>query len=147
MSTITEIADYLRGQEVEEEIKMNSKERVLRSMAQGVKKNKPLPAGACHFCGGYDERLIPVVMRVCLRCAKRYMNRGGALIVTKKEYTDFHCDACLNRSFHALTINPKICRYCSIGVGKVHKRGIKNNIKERKEINQEKDKLGVKKNV
>lgn len=144
MPTISEISDYLRDQDVDEDIKLKSKERVLRIMAQGVKKNEPLPSGACHFCGRHDERLIPVLLRVCLRCAKKFMARGGKLQVYKKEFIDFNCDSCLSRSFNSLSINPKICRYCSIKLGLVHKKGISSYTKQRKEINQDKVKRGIK---
>jgi len=137
--TKTEIQKYLKKKKLEEDqINEKSKDRVTGDMAEAVRDNKPLPQGRCNFCGCQEDKLIPVDMKICIRCSNKFIERGGELKVINKTNQDFHCDNCLSRCFTQFYVNPRICQKCANMVGKRHKNKMKDVVKERAKIKQEK---------
>jgi len=142
--TISEIQDFIRNQKLEEDrIEDKTKDRVTRQIAEGVKKNNPLPQGKCNLCSTESETLVPCAMKICVSCANKFIKRGGELKVISKYPQDYHCDMCLTRTFTVLYVNPKICVKCSGRIGSVHKFGTNDMQKDIQRENIEKTKSGV----
>lgn len=145
MESISEIQKWVvkHQKNEEDELPDKSKYRVTRTMAEGLKNNKPLPKGRCNFCGLETEVLYPIQMKVCLTCCNKFMKRGGQLEVIKKEMMDYWCDYCMTRTFSPLYINPRICIKCSNRIGVRHKFDGKDAKKEHARLKQYKRKEGI----
>ncbi len=120
--TASEITDFLRSQESEDPIAGKSKERVLRDMAEGVKKNKALEGGNCNICGRLSEKLLPVPMRVG-KPALEEMQRfgGGKLKIVNVMYGPYFCDKTLVKHHQTWYVNPFMCQWCANKLGTFHK--------------------------
>lgn len=113
-----------------------SQDRVLTSIAKGIRNNPGLPSGPCNLCSREMERLAPVILKVCPNCARKFNYHGGNIPVIKKEFVDCNCDFCLGRTFTAITINPHVCLYCSNKLGRKHKFDLVDMRKERVKFNK-----------
>lgn len=122
---ISKIKDWLRKQETEDEIPIKSRDRVYTKMARDIRKIKPLPGGVCNICGSHSEKLLPMTMKVCLNCAKKFMNKAGGLRVLRKDVETYYCDNCFGKAFATLTVNPMVCEKCLRRIGKFHKFNIR----------------------
>lgn len=125
METISEIQKQIAEQHVEDDIPLKSKQRVLRIIAEGIKKNNPLKKGRCANCSREEDKLIPIPMTICLRCSERFIKNSGELHVINKKNGEIICDFCLNKTFSSFYVNPKICGYCLQKVARIHKLGLK----------------------
>ncbi len=144
--TLSEIKSYIKKHHKFENetddtpIPTKSKDRVMTYIAEGVKKTlkNPLPKGACCTCARESDRLVPVVMKVCKACAKRFERVGKKIKIMRIEFSDDNCDNCLGRTFTVYHINPFICVKCSSKIGRRHKYGINDMRYERMKINARK---------
>lgn len=118
--SLHDIKSWLGKQETEDPIPTKSKDRVLRDVAMGIRKNKDLPKGACNLCMTETERLAPVLITICSNCARKIIKHGHNTRVLKREFGDYYCDKCLGRTFTKIQINPLVCQKCSLKIGKRH---------------------------
>lgn len=126
--TKSEIADYLKTIENEDEISLKAKDRVTNLMAQQIKAINPLKSGNCHICCRLSDRLLPAVMNTCKSCVTKFLKQGP---VSVKEVSPnmIYCDYCFGKSFGRYNINLKVCDYCSKRIGRRHKFQLKDTKK------------------
>ena len=124
MEDLHKIKEWLRKRETEDPIPTKSKDRVFTNLARSIRRTKPLRGGRCQLCGGYTERLIPVVMKVCKNCCRSFLKKGDGLTVLKTEFQDYYCDNCLGRTWTPITINPRVCERCSRRIYRRHRYGL-----------------------
>lgn len=102
-----------------------SRDRVLSILAKNVRKSrKPLPHGPCNLCYIFTDRLIPVSLKLCNGCFKRFNQKTGSINLLKFEWLDIYCDWCLGKVFGAFSINPMIDKKCMDRLGRKHRFGI-----------------------
>lgn len=102
------------------------KDFILDKMAVSIKRSRPLPKGRCQSCGGYYERLVPVQMKICKKCALKFFNNAGFLrVVQGPIFEEWYCDNCLGKCWMPMVVNPYICGSCSKKIGRRHQFGIK----------------------
>jgi len=122
--SVSQIEKWVRHnmRQNEDPIPKHAEGRIYRQIAEGIKRTTPLKSGVCSICGNHDDILVPVTMRVCKQCVKYIIQKSGGVNILKTEplVRDFYCDMCLNKSFTAFTINPKICQKCARKIGKTH---------------------------
>ena len=93
-------------------------------MALSIRRNEKLPSGRCQTCGYEMERLVPIQVKTCRRCANTFHNKSGYDKILKTEFLiDFYCDWCLGKTFTALSLNPYICVKCTNLLGNRHRIG------------------------
>ena len=115
------IKKWVGQQETQEEIPGKSKDRVYGDIARGIKQIKQVPKGACQLCSRASDRLVPVSLKVCKRCAERFYKRGSQLIrFLKREFILAYCESCLGKTFVLYDINPFLCIKCSTKIGRRH---------------------------
>lgn len=131
------IKDWLKQQEVDEPIASKSRDRVYTSMAKSIRNTTPLPKGACHTCGSYTERLVPVQMKVCPSCFARFLKKGGKQRILKKEIVRHYCDNCFGMTLTSILTNPLICNKCAQKIGK-HSRLNMGDLKKRRARDEKK---------
>jgi hypothetical protein len=118
---LMKIKDWIKKQETDEPIPIKSKDRVYTDLARSIKHTAPLPKGTCHLCGKDEDRLVPLIMKVCPACALKFMKKGGPMRIFRKEIVEYACDYCMGKTFVVYTLNPNICEKCSNLIGKRHK--------------------------
>ncbi len=124
------IKNWLKNKELEDEISCKSQDRVLTDQARQIRRIKPLPKGACQFCLRIADRLVPVQIKVCKRCAEKFSRSGGNIKFQKKEFILSYCEHCLGKTFVLYMINPFVCIKCTSKIGRRHQFGKKEAIKD-----------------
>ncbi len=115
------IKKWVAKQETQEEIPGKSKDRVYGDIAKGIRQIKKTPQGACQLCSRISDRLVPVSLKVCKRCAGKFNKRGSEFIrFLKREFILAYCEACLGKTFVLYHINPFVCIKCSTKIGRGH---------------------------
>lgn len=125
------IKDWLKKQEVDDPIPTKSQDRVHDAMARNIRNTTPLSKGACHTCGSFTERLVPVQMKICPSCLERFTRKGGPQRIQKREVVRYYCDNCFGMTLTSILINPLICQKCCQRIGK-HSRLNMADLKKRR---------------
>ncbi|MCH7759966.1 hypothetical protein IIA15_00975 [candidate division TA06 bacterium] len=139
--TISSIQDWLKNQEVADPVELKARDRVTRTVAEGIKANKRPDKGSCNFCSTEAERLNPIQMACCVNCVSKYMRHGKGLEILKVETKSFLCDRCFCHGFKRFFINPKICDRCLQKLGKRHKH--RRGILLRNKARQQNSRMGI----
>ena len=88
------------------------KDHLLVPIARAIARTAPLPKGRCSICGSYEERLVPIMLKICKNCARRMIS-NSQLRVVRKEMMEYYCDWCYGKTWNPLTVNPYLCQRCS----------------------------------
>jgi hypothetical protein len=141
---VVEVQDWVRKQEVEDPVGLKSRDRVSREVAEGIKSVVPSSVFKCNFCSREMGECFPVVMKVCLGCVRKFMERGGGIkVVERSVFEDWRCEYCFGRTFSPLTINPFLCKSCSKKFGDRVKGGRKDLLAGREQDRRDKVRRGV----
>ncbi len=126
MDSIWEVTRYLRKHhKPDEKIPDKSITRVLNSLARSIRRNPPLPKGACQLCVIESDKLVPIQLKICKPCAIRIFRKSDKIKLIKTDFIEYYCDNCLGKTFFTYLINPWVCGKCMNKISAKHKAGSK----------------------
>lgn len=125
VDSIREVKKYLKKyHKPDEPIPAKSRDRVLRGLARGIRRNPKLQENLpCHMCYNIGGPILPVAMKVCNGCLQKVLKKHSQRVI-QREFLDYYCDMCFGRTFTIYLINPKICKKCGMNIGRKHQRNL-----------------------